>query len=139
MSIKRFLLQCRTVIHCDAILTHQSKCWGFAKSVIKRNCFDFSRFYFIGIRKDAWLLFFMASFLTRSCALCLRFITARKRSLGKGNMFTGVCLSTGGLVWRVCSGGGCLVWFLLFPDRENTGNFAVTQGKILRHRENILF
>ena len=29
--------------------------------------------------------------------------------------------------------------FLLFPDRENTGNFAVTQGKFLRHRENILF
>ena len=22
-------------------------------------------------------------------------------------------------------------WFLLFPDRENTGNFAVTQGKYL--------
>ena len=30
------------------------------------------------------------------------------------------------------------IWFLLFPDRENTGNFAVTQGKFLRHRENIL-
>ena len=30
------------------------------------------------------------------------------------------------------------IWFLLFPDRENTGNFALTQGKILRHRENIL-
>ena len=29
------------------------------------------------------------------------------------------------------------IWFLLFPDRENTGNFALTQGKILRHRENI--
>ena len=26
------------------------------------------------------------------------FITARKRSLGQGNMFTGVCLSTGGEV-----------------------------------------
>ena len=25
------------------------------------------------------------------------FITARKRSLGQGNMFTGVCLSTGGV------------------------------------------
>ena len=22
------------------------------------------------------------------------------------------------------------IWFLLFPDRENTGNFAVTAGKI---------
>ena len=22
------------------------------------------------------------------------------------------------------------IWFLLFPDRENTGNFVVTQGKI---------
>ena len=29
------------------------------------------------------------------------------------------------------------IWFLLFPDRENTGNFAVTQGKFLGHRENI--
>ena len=29
------------------------------------------------------------------------------------------------------------IWFLLFPDRENTGNIAVTQGKFLRHRENI--
>ena len=25
------------------------------------------------------------------------------------------------------------IWFLLFPDRENTGNFALTQGKILSH------
>ena len=31
------------------------------------------------------------------------------------------------------------IWFLLFQDRENTGNFAVTQGNFLRHRENILF
>ena len=30
------------------------------------------------------------------------------------------------------------IWFLLFPVRENTGNFVVTQGKFLRHRENIL-
>ena len=29
--------------------------------------------------------------------------------------------------------------FLLFPDRENTGNFALTQGKFLRHRENIFY
>ena len=29
------------------------------------------------------------------------------------------------------------IWVLLFPDRENTGNFVVTQGKFLRHRENI--
>ena len=29
------------------------------------------------------------------------------------------------------------IWFLFFPDRENTGNFAATQGKFLRHRENI--
>ena len=25
------------------------------------------------------------------------------------------------------------IWFLLFPDRENTGNFALTQGKNLKH------
>ena len=24
---------------------------------------------------------------------------------------------------------------MIFPDRENTGNLAVTQGKFLRHRE----
>ena len=29
------------------------------------------------------------------------------------------------------------IWFLLFPDRENTGNFALAQGKILRLGENI--
>ena len=29
------------------------------------------------------------------------------------------------------------IWFLLFPDRENTGNFALAQGKILKHRENV--
>ena len=22
------------------------------------------------------------------------------------------------------------IWFLLFPDRENTGNFVLTQGKM---------
>ena len=27
------------------------------------------------------------------------------------------------------------IWFLLFPDSENTGNFVVTWGKFLRHRE----
>ena len=32
--------------------------------------------------------------------------TARKRSLGQGNMFKGVCLSTGGCLLL----GGCLVW-----------------------------
>ena len=32
--------------------------------------------------------------------------TTRKRSLGQGNMFTGVCLSTGGMVWSW--GGACL-------------------------------
>ena len=29
------------------------------------------------------------------------------------------------------------IWFLLCPDRENTGNFALTQGNNLKHRENI--
>ena len=31
--------------------------------------------------------------------LLQRIFTARKRSLGQGNMFTGVCLSTGGSTW----------------------------------------
>ena len=49
-------------------------------------------------------------FLTQSYLLCCWLVTARKRSLGQGNMFTGVCLSTvgclvpGGLV----PVGGCL-------------------------------
>ena len=30
------------------------------------------------------------------------------------------------------------IWFTVFPDRENTGNFAVTQRIFFRHRENIL-
>ena len=29
------------------------------------------------------------------------------------------------------------IWFLIFRDRENTGNFAITQGKYFRHREGI--
>ena len=38
--------------------------------------------------------------------------TARKRSLGQGNMFTGVCLSTGGVPGRgdACSRGGACSW-----------------------------
>ena len=37
-------------------------------------------------------------------------ITARKRSLGQGNMFTDVCLSTGGVPGpRGSAAGGCLV------------------------------
>ena len=35
-------------------------------------------------------------------------ITARKRSLGQGNMFTGVCLSTGRQGWGVSSQWGLL-------------------------------
>ena len=42
----------------------------------------------------------------------------------QGGHGTGKTAKTGNLV-------------LTFPDRENTGNFALTQGKILRHRENI--
>ena len=30
------------------------------------------------------------------------------------------------------------ICFLLFPDRGNTGNFVITQGKFWRHGENIL-
>ena len=43
-----------------------------------------------------------------SCIMQITYllVTARKRSLGQGNMFTGVCLSTGGILdWGVWSGG----------------------------------
>ena len=41
-------------------------------------------------------------------------------------------------IYRVATAQGKQgIWFLLFPDRENTGNFVVTQGKFLKHRENI--
>ena len=47
----------------------------------------------------------------------------------------GYCLTS---VSRVATAQGKQgIWFLLFPDRENTGNFALAQGEILRHRENI--
>ena len=38
---------------------------------------------------------------------CAPIFTACKRSSGQGNMFTGVCLSTGGGAWS--GGGGCLL------------------------------
>ena len=31
------------------------------------------------------------------------------------------------------------IWFLLFPDRENTGYFVVTQRKVLRLLQEIFF
>ena len=41
-------------------------------------------------------------------------------------------------IYRVATAQGKQgIWFLLFPDRENTGNFAVTRGKYFRHTENI--
>ena len=50
---------------------------------------------------------------------------------GQGTLFDRVATAQG-------KQGKQGIWFLLFPDRENTGNFAVTQGKFFRHRENIL-
>ena len=47
-------------------------------------------------------------------------------------------LSDKSVTFRVATAQGKQgIWFLLFPDRENTGNFVVTQGNFLRHRENI--
>ena len=41
-------------------------------------------------------------------------------------------------IYRVATAQGKQgIWFVLFPDRENTGNFVATQGKFLRYRENI--
>ena len=41
---------------------------------------------------------------------CYLVVTARKRSLGQDNMFTGVCLSTGGVAWSgVAWSGWCLL------------------------------
>ena len=31
------------------------------------------------------------------------------------------------------------IWFLLFPDRENTGNFALAQGKIFETQGKCFF
>ena len=43
-------------------------------------------------------------FINNSWFIDCPFITARKRSLGQGNMFTGVCLSTGGVPDQVHPG-----------------------------------
>ena len=69
-----------------------------------------------------------------------QFITARKRSLGQGNMFTGVCLSTGGClvpvggVWsrvgawsRGACSGGCLHLGGV-PARGGSGPRGVSGG-----------
>ena len=49
-----------------------------------------------------------------------------------------MCGWVDGRVIRVATAQGKQgIWFLLFPDRESTGNSALTQGKILRPRENI--
>ena len=53
---------------------------------------------------------------------------AHERTLYTGS----VCISQQG-----GHGTGKTGNLVLFPDRENTGNFVVTQGKFLRHRENI--
>ena len=52
----------------------------------------------------------------------VQLITARKRSLGKGNIFTGVCLSTGGSM----STGGVSVQGGLCP-----GEFQSREGLCL--------
>ena len=51
------------------------------------------------------LVIYVLSVIVKSINEFHLFITARKRSLGQGNIFTGVCLSTGG----VPGPGGCLV------------------------------
>ena len=61
---------------------------------------------------------------------------ARARSTTGGYVFTGVCLFIFGGEGRVATAQGKQgIWFLLFPDRENTGNFVIAQGKFLRHGE----
>ena len=52
------------------------------------------------------------------CHILISIITARKRSLGQGNMFTGVCLSTSGAWSRggLLPGEGCLVQGVLVLD-----------------------
>ena len=43
---------------------------------------------------------FFLGFLSKKIKIYLTLVTARKRSLGQGNNFTGVCLSTGGSLSR---------------------------------------
>ena len=65
--------------------------------------------------------------------------TARKRSLGQGNMFTGVYLSTGGVPAPgegsgsgvgACS-GGCLLWGCLVPGRYLFWGVPAPRGCLL--------
>ena len=52
------------------------------------------------------------AYLRENCLILIYgtgiFITARKRGLGQGNVFTGVCLSTGEFVYLWVQGGVCL-------------------------------
>ena len=54
------------------------------------------------------------SFLLSGSSVGRGVITARKRSLGQGNDFTGVCLSTGGSLYDVTS---CLAAWSHVPSR----------------------
>ena len=48
-----------------------------------------------------------------TCFKCLSFVTARKQSLGQGNIFTSICDSVhkGGHAWQrgMCGEGECMV------------------------------
>ena len=48
------------------------------------------------------------------------------------------CKSIKKIMFRMAKAQGKQgISFLLFPDRENMGNFVLTQGKICQHMENI--
>ena len=94
---------------------------------------EYDRFYDSGKNTlDAWSLIAVKSTSQKNCL----------RNTLRSNIQCGVFRHIPqGCEFRVATAQGKQgkqgIWFLLFPDRENTGNFALTQGKILRHRENI--
>ena len=76
---------------------------------------------------------------SHSCAKhTLFFVLLSSPHITAGDTYT---VSVENIVLNIAQGGHGTGktgnWFLLFPDRENTGNFVVTQGKFLSHRENI--
>ena len=69
-------------------------------------------------------------FLPVICTVPTNIIVQNISTTNRCPALDGKDLFTDNEIYRVATAQGKQgIWFILFPDRENTGNFAVTQGK----------